>query len=160
MSIKPKWILILFLMPLLATCGGNYVPAERCPYGGVLATAENLPTADGTAALLYGAKVSCERADEGIKAEITVFGDMLSSAKNMKLTIFAALVDKNDNVVSRTQEDFKVKQGLFEVDMPILVFDPSDTGSTGQAEFFVGFVLTDDELNANRAAWRESLNID
>ena len=104
--------------------------------------------------------MSCERADEGIKAEITVFGDMLSSAKNMNLTIFAALVDKNDNVVTRTQEDFKVKQGLFEVDMPILVFDPSDTGSPGQAEFFVGFVLTDDELSANRAAWRESLNID
>ena len=160
MSIKPKWILVLFLMPLLAACGGNYVPAERCPYGGVLATAENLPTADGTVALLYGAKVSCERADEGIKAEITVFGDMLSSAKNMKVTIFAALVDKNNNVVTRTQEDFKVKQGLFEVDMPILVFETSDTGSTRQAEFFVGFVLTDDELNANRAAWRESLNID
>ena len=160
MSIKPKWIPILFLTPLLAACGGNYVPAERCPYGGVLATAENLPAADGTAALLYGAKVSCERADEGIKAEITVFGDMLSSAQNMNLTIFAALVDKNDNVVARTQEDFKVKQGLFEVDMPILVFDPSDTGSGGQAEFFVGFVLTDDELKANRAAWRESLNID
>ena len=44
--------------------------------------------------------------------------------------------------------------------MPILVFDPIDTGSMGQAEFIVGFVLTDDELNANRAAWRESLNID
>ena len=160
MSIKPKWILILFLTPLLAACGGNYVPAERCPYGGVLATAENLPTADGTAALLYGAKVSCERADEGIKAEITVFGDMLSTAKNMNLTVFAALVDKDDNVVVRTQEDFKVKQGLFEVDMPILVFHPGDTGSTGQAEFFVGFVLTDDELKVNRAAWRESLNID
>ena len=147
-------------MPLLTACGGNYVPPERCPYGGVLATAENLPAADGTAALLYGAKVLCEGADEGIKAEITVFGDMLSSAKNMNLIIFAALVDKNDNVVTRTQQDFDVKQGLFEVDMPILVFDPSDTGSTGQAEFFVGFVLTDDELNANRAAWRESLNID
>ena len=43
----------------------------------------------------------------------------------MDLTIFAALVDKDDNVVTRTQEDFKVKQGLFEVDMPILVFDPT-----------------------------------
>ena len=160
MSIRPKWIPILFLTPLLAACSGNYIPAERCPYGGVLATAENLPTADGTAALLYGAKVSCERADEGIKAEITVFGDMLSSAKNMNLIIFAALVDKNDNVVTRTQEDFEVQQGLFEVEMPILVFDPSDTGSRGQAEFFVGFVLTDDELNANRAAWRKSLNLD
>ena len=43
---------------------------------------------------------------------------------------------------------------------PILLFEFSDTGPTRQAEFFVGFVLTDDELNANRAAWRESLNID
>ena len=135
MSIMPKWIPILFLMPLLAACGGTYVPSDRCPYGGILATTDNLPSAEGTAALLYGAKVSCERADEGIEAEITVFGDMLSSAKNMNLTIFAALVDKDDNVVTRTQEDFKVKQGLFEVDMPILVFDPSDTGSTGQANF-------------------------
>ena len=126
MSIMPKWIPILFLMPLLAACGGTYVPWDRCPYGGILATTENLPSAEGTAALLYGAKVSCERADEGIEAEITVFGDMLSSAKNINLTIFAALVDKDDNVVTRTQEDFKVKQGLFEVDMPILVFDPGD----------------------------------
>ena len=160
MSIMPKWIPILFLMPLLAACGGTYVPSDRCPYGGILATTENLPSAEGTAALLYGAKVSCERADEGIEAEITVFGDMLSSTKNINLTIFAALVDKDDNVVTRTQEDFKVKQGLFEVDMPILVFDPGDTGSAGQAKFFVGFVLTGDELNTNRAAWRESLNID
>ena len=160
MSIKPKWIPILFLMPLLAACGGNYVSAERCPYGGVLATAENLPTVDGTAALLYGAKVSCERADEAIEGEITVFGDMLSSAKNMNLTIFAALVDKDDNVVTRTQEDYKIKKGLFEVDMPVLVFDPTDTGSTGQAEFYVGFVLSEDELKANRATWRENLNID
>ena len=111
----PKWIPILFLMPLLAACGGTYVPSDRCPYGGILATTENLPSAEGTAALLYGAKVSCERADEGIEAEITVFGDMLSSAKNINLTIFAALVDKDNNVVTRTQGDFKVKQGLFEV---------------------------------------------
>ena len=160
MSIKPKWIPILFLMPLLVACGGNYVPPERCPYGGVLATAENLPTADGAAALLYGATVLCEKADENIEAEITVYGDMVSSAKNIDVTIFAALVDKDDNVLARTQEEFSVKQGRFEVDMPVLQFDASNIGSTGQAEFFIGFVLTDDELNANRTAWRENLNID
>ncbi|MGB1118459.1 MAG: hypothetical protein ACPG30_07120 [Parvibaculales bacterium] len=160
MSIKPKWMPLLFLLPLLAACGGSYVPADRCPYGGVLATTENLPTADGTAALIYGAKVMCETAGEGIEAEITVYGDMLANAKNMDVTIFAALVDKDDNVVTRTQEDFKIKKGLFEVDMPVLVFDPTDTGSTGQAEFYVGFVLSEDELKANRAAWRENLNID
>ena len=153
-------MLLLFLLPLLAACGGSYVPADRCPYGGVLATTEKMPTADGSAALIYGAKVMCESVDEGIEAEITVYGDMLANAKNMSVTIFAALVDKNDNVVTRTQEDFKIKNGLFEVDMPLLVFDPTDTGSTGQAEFYVGFVLSEDELRTNRAAWRESLNID
>ncbi len=160
MSIKPKWIPILFLMPLLAACGGNYVPPERCPYGGVLATAENLPTADGAAALLYGATVLCAKAEESIEAEITVYGEMVSSAKNIEVTIFAALVDKDDNVLARTQEEFNVKRGRFEVDMPVLLFDASNIGSTGQAGFFIGFVLTDDELNANRAAWRENLNID
>ena len=160
MSIKPKWIPILLLMPLLAACGGNYVPPERCPYGGVLATAENLPTADGAAALLYGATVLCEKADESIEAQITVYGDMVSSAKNIDVTIFAALVDKDDNVLARTQEEFNVKQGRFEVDMPVLQFDARNIGSTGQAGFFIGFVLTDDELDANRATWRENLNVD
>ena len=160
MSIKPKWIPILFLMPLLAACGGNYVPPERCPYGGVLATAENLPTADGAAALLYGATVLCEKADESIEAEIAVYGDMVSSAKKIDVTIVAALVDKDDNVLARKQEEFSVKQGRFEVDMPVLQFDASNIASTGQAGFFIGFVLTDDELNANRTAWRENLNID
>ena len=147
-------------MPLLAACGGNYVPPERCPYGGVLATAENLPTADGVAALLYGATVLCERIDEGVGAEVTVYGDMLLGDTKTNITIFAALVDKDDNVLARTQEDFNVKQGRFEVDMPILQFDASNIGSAGQAGFFIGFVLTDDELNANRAAWRENLNIE
>ena len=147
-------------MPLLAACGGNYVPPERCPYSGVLATAENLPTADGVAALLYGATVLCERGNEGVDAEVTVYGDMLLGDKKTNITIFAALVDKDDNVLARAQEDFNVKQGRFEVDMPILQFDASNIGSAGQAGFFIGFVLTDDELNANRAAWRENLNIE
>ena len=160
MSIKLKWITILFFMPLLAACGGNYVPPERCPYGGVLATAEKLPTADGVGALLYGATVLCEKADDSIKAEITVYGDMVSSAKNIDVTIFAALVDRGDNVLVRAQEEFSVRQGLFEVDMPVLQFDASNIGITGQAGFFIGFVLTGEELNANRAAWRENLNMD
>ena len=159
MLCNSKWIPILVLLPLLAACGGRDVPPARCPGGAVLATAESLPGGDGPTALLFGVSVECEKADAGIDAEITVYGDLLGAASETTLPLFVALVDKDENVLARAQGNFRVKPGQFKVDMPVLQFDPSTLGSVDQAAFLAGVVLTDAELKANRATWRDNLNI-
>ena len=104
-------------------------------------------------------KIFCCSTSTGINAEITVYGDLLGAASETTLPLFVALVDKDENVLARAQGNFRVKPGQFKVDMPVLQFDPSTLGSVDQAAFLAGFVLTDAELKANRATWRDNLNI-
>ncbi|HCQ81183.1 MAG: hypothetical protein CBD03_00705 [Rhizobiales bacterium TMED143] len=163
MPIKSKWIPVLLLLPLLAACGGRDIAPERCPSGGVLATAESLPAmqgtgVDGKSAEIYGVTVACSRGDNGSEAVVTVYGELFG-VQDTNVTIFAGLVDKDEAVQARTQKDVRVGQGRFEIEMPALTYSIAELGAVDLAAFLAGFVLTPEQLEANRSEWRDNLNI-
>ena len=79
--------------------------------------------------------------------------------QDTNVTIFAGLVDKDEAVQARTQKDVRVGQGRFEIEMPALTYSIAELGAVDLAAFLAGFVLTPEQLEANRSEWRDNLNI-
>jgi len=153
-------LLLTGLMALaLTACGGvEEVVEKECPEIVVLATADIWQEGD-KAAQMKTAQLVCfidAKTDE-LLADIVLTGT--ASQTGLELPFFVATLDKNDAVISRLQ--YKVKAGgtSFELKLPRYNYATRDT-LVNKPRLVAGFVLSEAQLAANRAAYKKRIRLD
>lgn len=150
---------VVVLPVVLAACGGGVdrVTEQQCPSVGVLATADSWQSGAVTAQL-QTAQLSCfiSRNDDNLLAEVSVDGRI--SAAGVPLNMFVAALNEKGEVTARTQLRVTPGTEAFSYKLPRIAYGRKGT-ETVKARLVVGFVLTDAQLQANRAEYRKKLGL-
>jgi hypothetical protein len=153
-----RLVSLLGLTLLLSACLGvdvDEVVQRQCPSVSVLNTADRL-VVDGASIEIDTASLKCfidrDNNDE-LLAEVTLRG---RADKNQQVPFFlAALID--DAVTSRTQYKVGLNGGEYEITLPNMAYGQKGAGQTPR--LVIGFVLTQEQLAANRAFYQEKLGL-
>jgi len=148
---------VVALSALLSAClGGDIdeVVQRQCPPIAVLVTADVLPR--DAAVYLDTATLKCfinRDAEDVLQAEITLSG---RSVVAQQVPLFVAALGDNDRQLARSQYKISLQAGNYTVTLPLFVY-----GKKGgrKPRLVAGFVLSEAELAANRAAYRKKLGL-
>lgn len=155
-----KRLLLTGMMALLVSaCGGvDEVVEDQCPEIAVLATADNWQSG-AQAAQMKTARLTCfiDAKTNELQADITLTGT--ASKAGLELPFFVATLDKNDAVTNRLQYKVKAGDTRFTLNLPRYNY-ATRASLVNKPRLVAGFVLTDEQLAANRAAYRKRLNLD
>lgn len=157
---KVGLVFALALSGLLSACLGaglDKVALRQCPPIDVLATADRLPVGDGEARLT-DARLQCfidSRQDNRLMAKVTLRG---SAANNISLPVFVAALGRDGETVTRSQYRLTAKANRFEISLPPLVYGKKGDGE--KPRLVAGFVLSEAQLQLNRAAYRKRIGLD
>lgn len=156
---KMRLLLTGLMAFTLAACGGvDEVVENQCPEIAVLATAD-MWQADGKTAQMQTARLSCfvdSKTDE-LLADIKLTGT--ASQAGMDLPFFVATLDMNGAVTNRLQYKVKASGTSFTLDLPRYIYATRVT-MLNKPRLVAGFVLSESQLAANRAAYKKRLGID
>jgi len=146
---------------LLTGCLGlgndvDEIVQRQCPAVAILATADKLAVEEASFEITE-AQLKCfinrDNEDE-LLAAVTLSGR--ASAKR-QVPLFLATLGENDAILSRTQYKVTLVQGDFSLTLPN--FSYGKKGSEQKPRLVSGFVLTQAQLAANRAAYRKTLGL-
>ena len=129
---------------------------RQCPSVALLNTADKLPR-DGKTVELTSASLTCSinRAeDDALQAVVTLTG---RASEKVKMPIFVAALDADNQQLSRTQFAVTAQAGNFSFTLPSVIYGKKD--NAGKARLVAGFVLTEAELKANRAEYSQKLGL-
>ena len=73
------------------------------------------------------------------------------------MPFFLAALNENDAVTSRTQYKVRLTGGDFEITLPNMAY--GEKGADQKPRLVIGFVLTQEQLAANRAFYLEKLGL-
>ena len=153
-------LLLTGLMALsLTACGGvDEVVETQCPEIAVLATAD-IWQADGKSAQMQTARLTCfvDSETDELLADIQLTGS--ASQAGMALPFFVATLDVNGAVTNRLQYKVKASDTSFSLNLPRFTYAMRLT-MLNKPRLVAGFVLSKDQLAANRAAYKKRLGID
>ncbi len=157
---KLRLMVIGFCGLFLAACGGNVeeIIAEQCPEIAVLATADRIEI-DGVKAQMNTARLTCfvDSDSEQLLADIRIKGKVSDSG--VELPFFVATLDKDNRINERLQYKVTVSNLDFSFDLPRYPYATRLT-MANRPRLVAGFVLTPEQLDANRAAYRQRLGIE
>lgn len=155
---KTQYMLTGLLALFVTACGGvDRVVENQCPEIAVLATADYLDS-NAQNARMRSAQLSCfvdSKTDE-LMADIQLTGT--ASQAGMELAFFVATLDKNDAVTNRLQYKVKASGTTFTLNLPRYVY-ATRASLLNKPRLVAGFVLSDAQLEANRAAYRKRLGM-
>ena len=160
MSCKtPRLVSLLGLTFLLSACLGvnvEEVVQRQCPGVSVLNTADRLEL-DGAAIDIKTASLKCfiDR-DNGneLLAAVTLRGN---AAREQRVPVFLAALNSDDTITSRTQYRILLNAGPYEITLPNMAY--GEKGAAQKPRLVLGFVLTQEQLAANRAAYQKKLGL-
>ena len=142
---------------LVAACGGTQKLARSaCPPAGVLATADSWHMAEQKVQLTGVSRDCVKTKDDKLLAKVVVRGTQSQIGKNFPL--FLAVVGENGNMIARTQYRLTAADETFSLVLPDFQFSELKNRDP-KAELIVGFVLTKEQLAANRATLRKQLGL-
>lgn len=156
---KTRLLMTAMMTLMLTACGGvDEVVENQCPEIAVLTTAD-IWQADGKTAQIQTARLTCfvdSKTDE-LLADIQLSGT--ASEVGMELAFFVATLDKNDTVTNRLQYKVKASGKNVTLDLPRYNY-ATRTTLLNKPRLVAGFVLSDAQLAANRAAYRKRIGLD
>lgn len=156
---KMRVILAGFATLMLASCAGvDEIVENQCPEIAVLATADSWQ-GDGVAAQMDTVRLTCfvdSKTDE-LLADIQLTGT--TSKAGTELAFFVATLNDKDAVTHRLQYKVTAGSTSFSFDLPRYVYATRAT-LPGKPRLVAGFVLSEAQLVANRAAYRKRLGLD
>ncbi|CAI8203175.1 MAG: Uncharacterised protein [Alphaproteobacteria bacterium] len=132
------------------------VVQRQCPTVAVLTTADVL-VVDGLTVEISKAELKCfinlDEEDE-LLASVTLSGR--GDAKR-QVPLFLAALDDKDVMTGRTQYRVTFPAGPFSIKLPNMAYGKKGDGQ--KPRLVAGFVLTQAQLEANRAAYRKKLGL-
>ena len=141
----------------MAACGGTQkLPPSACPPVGLLATANSWQQGAQQVRLLEVRHNCRKTADDKLLAQVVVRGVQNQVGKSFP--IFLAVVDANGDIMARTQYALTAADEEFSLTLPDFQFARLQNRDP-EAELIVGFVLTKQQLAANRTALRKQLGL-
>ena len=149
----------LSLSVFLSAClGGNVdqIVQRQCPSVALLTTADKLPLT-GKTVELSAASLTCSinRSEEdALQAVVTLSGRV---SEKVKMPIFVAALSADNQQLSRTQFAVTAQGGDFNLTLPAVIYGKKGDGR--KARLVAGFVLTQVQLEANRADYRQKLGL-
>lgn len=156
---KMRLMLIGLVSLTLSACGGvDEVVTSQCPEIAVLATADHWAAGDVTAQM-QNAKLSCfiDTQTNQLLADIRITGKV--SQTGIELPFFVATLTKQDRITNRLQYKVTVSQNNFRFELPRYAYG-TRANVAERPRLVAGFVLSKDQLKANRAAYRARLGIE
>ena len=153
---------VLVLAALLSACGGGprQIVERQCPPVQILAPADlwQSPADETARAALNKVSLICFKDNEKdeLTAQVTIEGEQTSPGVAMPL--FTAVLGEDDNVLMRTQYDIKKPDTRFAAALPPVQYALLAQAAS-KRRLVVGFVLSEAQLAANRAVWRDRLNL-
>lgn len=144
---------------LLSGCLGadiDEVVQRQCPPIAVMVTADVLPR-PAAAAHLDAATLKCfinRDDDDNLQAEIVLSG---RSAVAQQVPVFVAALVGAERQVARTQYKINLPAGDYAITLPPFIYGQKGDGLKPRVN--AGFVLSEAELAANRAAYRKKLGL-
>lgn len=154
-----RLVLISGLALILSACLSadiEEIVQRQCPSVAILNTADIL--------MVEGAKVEIDKAalkcfinrekDDELLAAVTLSG---RATARQQVPLFLAALDEKDAVISRTQYQVQMSSGVFTLTLPSIAYGKKGAAQTPR--LVAGFVLTPDQLTANRAAYRQKLGL-
>tara|TARA_B110000971_G_scaffold194139_1_gene207614 strand:- start:1442 stop:1936 length:495 start_codon:yes stop_codon:yes gene_type:complete len=147
------------LMAPLMGCGASLdkVVETQCPRVDVLVTADSWQQG-GVTAQLQLAELTCfiDSKTDDLLAEVRVRGSV--SQIGVSLPIFAAALNAQDEIVARTQVKISPSETAYRLSIPKFVY-AQKASEDAKARVVVGFVLTPDQLEANRRVFAKQLGL-
>ncbi len=132
------------------------VVQRQCPTVAVLTTADVL-VVDGLTVEISKAELKCfinrDEEDE-LLASVTLSG---RAGAKRQVPLFLAALDDKDVVIGRTQYRVTIPAGPFSIKLPNMAYGKKGAGQ--KRRLVAGFVLTQAQLEANRAAYRKKLGL-
>lgn len=157
---KLRLMIIGFCGLFLTACGGGVdeIIAEQCPEIAVLASADRIDI-DGVTAQMNTARLSCfvDSDSDQLLADIRLKGK--ASASGVELPFFVATLDKDNRITERLQYKVNVSNRDFSFDLPRYAYATRLT-LANRPRLVAGFVLSQEQLDANRSAYRQRLGIE
>ena len=147
------------LMAPLMGCGASLdkVVEDQCPRVDVLVTADSWQQG-GVTAQLQLAELTCfiDSKTDDLLAEVKVRGSV--SQNGLSLPLFAAALNTKDEIVARTQVEISPSKTDYSLSLPKFVYGQK-AAETAKARVVVGFVLTPEQLEANRRRFAKQLGL-
>ena len=153
---------VLALAALLAACGGGprQIVERQCPPVQVLAPADlwQSPADETARAALSKVSLICFKDNEKdqLTAQVTLEGEQ--TTPGIAMPLFTAVLGEDDNVLMRTQYEIKKPEIQFIAALPPVQYALLAQAAS-KRRLVVGFVLSEAQLAANRAVWRDRLNM-
>ncbi len=132
------------------------VVQRQCPTVAVLTTADVL-LVDGLTVEISKAELKCfinRNEEDELLASVTLSG---RADGKRQVPLFLAALDDNDVVTGRTQYRVTFPTGPFSIKLPNMAYGKKGDGQ--KPRLVAGFVLTQAQLEANRAAYRKKLGL-
>jgi hypothetical protein len=143
----------------LAACGPSLdkVVDAQCPPVNILTTAD-IWQQGGIRAQLSLVELACfidSKTDE-LQASVRVRGTLNQTGTD--LALFAAALNTQNEIVARTQVKASPSESAYSLMIPKFVYGQKG-GESAKARVVVGFVLTPEQLQANRATYKRQLGL-
>lgn len=143
----------------LAACGGGLdkVKENQCPPVNILATADSWQQGN-VVAQLETVELTCflDTKTDALQAEVQVRGNI--SAPGQPVSLFAAALNAQDEIVVRTQVKVTPSGPDFALTIPKFAYGQK-AAESARARVVVGFVLSAEQLAANRRAYAAQLGL-
>ncbi len=138
-----------------ARLGLSELETRLCPPVDILATTDTLPLGDKRASL-RDASLKCfvKSSDNALMAEVTIRGN---AAVGSQLPIFIAALDRDDKIIARVQYKLTARDKRFSLTLPAFAYGTK--GDDKKPRLVAGFILTEQQLDDNRAAYGKQLGL-